>query len=263
MQPSPSRSSLIPMEELARERLLELEGCLNFRDLGGYRTEDGRRTRWGRLFRSDALHHMSPRDVALVRDELGIRTVVDLRSTAERTREPMAALYAPPFRAHHIPLFDRDRSGAAPALPLDELYRALLAVAREPMARIVRVLAEAHEPGLFHCAAGKDRTGLVAAVVLGAVGVRDADIVDDYAATRRSLERIVDRLRGSSSYDYVFTELPPDTLHAEPETMERLLAHVARDHGSMRGYLLGSGVAEADLASLESALLESGRDRVS
>jgi len=246
------------MHGTTRERLLDLEGCLNFRDLGGYRTGDGRRVRWGRLFRSDALHHMTPRDVRHVRDDIGIRTVVDLRSTTERAGEPEAALCAPPVRVHHIPLFDRERSGPAPALPLDQLYRALLAVAREPIARIVRVLAASTEPALFHCAAGKDRTGLVAAVVLGALGVRDDDIVEDYAATRRSLERIVDRLRTSSSYDYVFTELPPDTLHAEPETMERLLAHVADEWGSMRGYVLGSGVGESELASLEAALLAEG-----
>jgi protein tyrosine/serine phosphatase len=252
------------MQDLARQRLLDLEGCLNFRDLGGYRTADGRRTRWGRLFRSDALHHMTPRDVALVRDELGIRTVVDLRSTAERAGEPVAELCAPPIRAYHIPLFDRERTGPAPALPLDQLYFGLLAVAREPMARIVRVLADATAPALVHCAAGKDRTGLVAAVVLGALGVREEEIVEDYAATRLGLERIVDRLRASASYDFVFSELPPDTLHAEPETMERLLAHVARDHGSMRGYLLGSGVTEAELAALEASLLdEKDTDRVS
>jgi protein-tyrosine phosphatase len=247
-----------------RERLLDLEGCLNFRDLGGYRTRDGRSVRWGRLFRSDALHHLTPADLRLVRDEIGIRTIVDLRSSIERSREPIPSLAAPPIRVHHIPLFDRERPANAPALPLDEIYRILLLIARDPIARIVRVLAETRDPALFHCAAGKDRTGLVAAVVLGALGVRDEDIVEDYAATRRSLERIVDRLRTSASYDYVFTELPPDTLHAEPETMERLLAHVAGEYGSMRGYLRDSGVDEAELAALEASLLTEGPgDRVS
>jgi len=237
-------------------RLVDLDGCLNFRDLGGYPTQDGRRVRWRRLFRSDALHHMTPRDLQRVRDELRIRTVIDLRSSAERSGEPRTPLCAPPVREYHVPLFDRERSGSAPALPLDEIYFVLLQVAREPIARVVRLLAESREPALFHCAAGKDRTGLVAAVVLGALGVRDEHVIEDYAATRRSLEQIVERLRESSSYDYVFTELPPETLHAEPQTMARLLGRVARDHGSMRGYLLGSGLQEAELTRLEIALLD-------
>ena len=66
-------------------RLVRLDGCFNFRDLGGYATRDGRRVRWRRLYRSDALHHLSDADLRHVRDELGVRTIVDLRSSAERS----------------------------------------------------------------------------------------------------------------------------------------------------------------------------------
>ena len=118
------------------------------------------------------------------------------------------------------------------------------------------MLAQVREPALFHCAAGKDRTGLLAAVLLAALGVREEEIIEDYAATRSSLERILDRLRQSSSCDYAFAELPPETLHAEPQTMERLLGRVTRGYGSMRAYLLGSGITAAELAALEAALLE-------
>jgi protein-tyrosine phosphatase len=240
----------------ARSRLIELEGCFNFRDLGGHGTEDGRIVRWGRLFRSDALHHLTASDLRHIREELGVRIVVDLRSSAERAGEVPTSLCDPPVQEHHVPLFDGERRGAPPDLALDQIYSILLRVARVPIARFVRLLAESREPVLFHCAAGKDRTGLVSAVVLGAIGVREAEIVADYAETRRNLDRIVDRLRESASYEHVFTELPPETLHAEPATMEKFLAGVARDFGSMRGYLLGSGLTEAELALLEAGLLE-------
>jgi protein tyrosine/serine phosphatase len=239
-----------------RSRIIEMEGCFNFRDLGGFDTADGRRVRWGRLFRSDALHHLTAADLRRIRDELGIRIVVDLRSSAERAGEEPTSLVAPPVQEHHVPLFDGERRSAPSELALDQIYSILLRVARQPIARFVRLLAESREPVLFHCAAGKDRTGLVSAVVLGAVGVREAEIVADYAETRRNLDRIVERLRESRSYDHVFTELPPETLHAEPATMEKFLDGVARDFGSMRGYLLESGVAESELASLEAGLLE-------
>lgn len=240
-----------------RDRLVDLEGCFNCRDLGGYRGSDGRRVRWGRLFRSDALHRLTARDVARMRDDVGLRTLIDLRSSAERDAEPHGPLAAAPMHVQHLPLFDGERSGSRPPMSLDETYFALLGVAREPIARIVRVLAAADAPALFHCAAGKDRTGVVAAVVLGAVGVCKEDLVQDYAATRRSLDRIVARLRESESYRHVFRELPPDTLHAEPATMRALLKRVAEAHGSMRDYLLGAcGVDGATLSRLEDALLE-------
>lgn len=212
--------------------------------------------RWGKVFRSDALHHISARDLRRVRDELGVRTLIDLRSTAERTNEAQSPLAAPPVRVHHIPLFDRERSGDTPSLSLDQTYLMLLRVAREPIARAVQVLAEQTEPAVFHCAAGKDRTGLVAAVLLGALGVRDEDIVEDYAATRHSLAGIVERLRSTPSYEYVFTELPPDTLHAEPQTMARVLEEARREFGSMREYLLDAGVERDTLGRLDDALLE-------
>jgi len=237
-------------------RLLPLEGCLNFRDLGGYQTEDGRRVRWRRLFRSDALHHMTPEDFRYVRDTIRISTVIDLRSSAERARDPAPTLGVPAVREHHVPLIDRERSGSAPSLGLDEIYLTLLRLAGPQMVRIVQIIAESRGPALFYCAAGKDRTGLVAAVLLGALGVRDEDVIGDYAATRANLARIVERLRRSTSYDYVFRELPPDTLHAEPETMARVLARVAQEHESMRAYLLRCGLTNAELTRLEAELLE-------
>ena len=236
-------------------RLVRLDGCFNFRDLGGYQTGDGRRVRWRRLFRSDALHHLSDADLRHVRDELGVRTLVDLRSSVERASEAASPLAAPPVQVHHVPLFDRERTGHAPTLPLAEIYLLLLRFAREPIARAVRVLAASDEPALFHCAAGKDRTGIVAAVLLGALGVRDEDIVEDYAATKQGLGGIVQRLRDSDSYQYVFTELPPDTMHAEPETMARVLAEAGKEFGSMREYLRGAGIGEEELRRLEESLL--------
>jgi protein-tyrosine phosphatase len=236
----------------ATGRLLPLEGSVNFRDLGGWRTGDGRRVRTGRLFRSDSLHHLTAADVARLRDGLSLRTLIDLRASHEIAAEGRGPLAAPPVTYHHLPFFDgpRDRRDEAPVGGLAEIYFQMLRFARVPIARALGTLAAIPGAAVFHCAAGKDRTGVLAAVVLGALGVRDADIVEDYAWTRRALPRILERLRASDSYRYVFTELPPETLHAEPETMASLLDRVRGEWGSLRDYARWAEVSEETLARL-------------
>jgi len=241
------------------ERLIPLEGCVNFRDLGGWRTGDGRRVRSGLLFRSDALHRLTPADLARVRGELGLRTLIDLRSGHEVSSEGCGPLAEPPTAYHHLPFFDgpaRDPGRQRPEGGLAAIYLAMLRFARAPIARALETLAASPGAAVFHCAAGKDRTGVLSAVVLGAVGVVEDDIVEDYALTRRALPRILERLRASDAYDYVFSELPPETLHAEPETMQSLLSRVRGEWGSLREYALEAGASEATLGALSKRLLE-------
>jgi protein-tyrosine phosphatase len=241
----------------APERLLLLEGSVNFRDLGGWRTGTGRALRYGRLFRSDALHRLSGADLVRLRDEIGLRTQIDLRASHEVESEGRGPLASPPVAYHHLPFFDGVRSESErPPGTLAEIYFAMLRFARRPIVRALETLAASPGACVFHCAAGKDRTGVLAAVVLGSLGVEDRDIVEDYAYTRRVLPRILERLRESDAYQHVFTELPPDTLHAEPSTMEALLGLARGEWGSLRGYALWAGASETVLARLEAELLE-------
>src|SRR5262245_57242060 len=98
-------------------RLIELEGALNFRDLGGYPTGDGRRIRWRRVFRSDALHLLTAADVQRLHEELGLREVVDLRSSAERRADAQRPLDDLEIRIHHAPLFDGEDSSEGRSEP--------------------------------------------------------------------------------------------------------------------------------------------------
>jgi protein-tyrosine phosphatase len=241
------------------ERLIALEGCLNFRDLGGYPTTGGRRLRWRQLFRSDALHGLSAADVARLRDEIGIGDVVDLRSTAERRADGQGLLGAEAIRFHHVPLFDGERmidgERSAP-VTLADRYVLLAEYARERIACVVTTLAETAAPAVYHCAAGKDRTGVISAVLLALLGVRDEVIVADYAATRDNLDAIVERLLANQGYEKMLAALPPDTMHAEPETMIVFLDQVRARYGSMRGYALAAGVSEATIERLSARLLE-------
>jgi len=212
-----------------------------------------------RVFRSDALHRLTPADLARLRGELGVRTLIDLRSSHELSSEGCAAFAQPPLAYHHLPFFDgpaRDPARPRPEGGLSAIYLALLHFAKAPIARALETLAASPGAAVFYCAAGKDRTGVLSAVVLGSVGVVDADIVEDYADTRRALPRILERLRASEAYDYVFTELPPDTLHAEPATMQALLDLVRAEWGSMRDYASDAGTSPAALDDLAAGLLE-------
>ena len=239
-------------------RWIALEGCYNFRDLGGYETRKGRRVRQGVLFRSAGLQQLTGADVARIRDELGVRCVVDLRSEAEVDGDGVGPLVAPPIERAHIPIFDSERREGQPELPEDlgELYFAMIRYARRRIARVLEHLAALDAPAVFHCAAGKARTGVVGAVILGLLGVDDPIILDDDAFTARNLDRIAERLRTSKGYEHVVLHLPVETLHAEPGTMASLLGRMSEHYGTMRDYALAAGVAESSIDRLVERLLE-------
>jgi protein-tyrosine phosphatase len=241
------------------QRHVDLEGCHNFRDLGGYPTREGGRVRWRVLFRSDALHHLTPADVARLRGEIGLGHVVDLRSSGEIAIDGSGRLAAENVRIHHLPLFDGHGTASADlgaSITLSDRYFLMTEHAKGPIARVIQTLAEAEAPAVYHCAAGKDRTGVVSAVLLGLLGVADEIIVADYAATKQNLDAIVARLMASEGYQGMLENLPPDTLHAEPETMISLLARVREKYGSMHGYARAIGIPDAAVARLERRLLE-------
>jgi protein-tyrosine phosphatase len=243
----------------APRRRLEVEGCNNFRDLGGYPGAGGRRLRWRMLFRADALHHLTPRGVGQLCHELGVREVVDLRSSGELRMDGRGLLAHESLRHHHLPLFDgevsREQRDLADDMTLGDRYFMMLRFAGGPIARVFEALAAAEGPAVFHCAAGKDRTGVISAVLLGALGVPDELIVADYAASREGLDLVVERLMQSEGYREMFAALPPDTLHAEPETMIELMERVRDEWGGMRGYLRSQGVPDERVEALARRVL--------
>jgi protein-tyrosine phosphatase len=241
------------------ERRIVLEGCLNFRDLGGYPTSDGRQVRWRRVFRSDALHALSIADVAHLRDDIGVATVVDLRSTAELRADGGGPLRAGGVVHHHVPLFDGEaiRPEERPAMvTLADRYWLLAEFAKEKIARVLATIADATGPAVYHCAAGKDRTGVISAVLLGVLGVPDDVIVADYVATKENLDAIIERLMAMRSYQTVLANLPPETLHAEAETMTSFLERIRATYGDLAAYARAAGVPPAALDALRARLVE-------
>ena len=234
---------------------------MNFRDLGGYPTREGRTLRWRTLFRSDALHAVSAADVVALREQLGMSDIVDLRSSFELNAEGRGLLESEPIEFHHTPLFDGDMRGAESAaatklLTLADRYIGMLDHAREPIARVVEILASAPGAAVYHCAAGKDRTGVISAVLLGVLDVPDELIVADYALSAENIDAIIDRVMNMKGYRDTLEELPADTLHARPETMEAVLENVSSRYGSMVEYLREAGVSQATLDRLRDRCLE-------
>lgn len=236
---------------------IELQGARNFRDIGGCATVSGTRVAAGRVYRSDALHRLTPDDAAVL-ERLGITRVVDLRSGAEVTKEGVGDFAG--ARHLHVPLVEVSLSPYDPSLDweridLEDRYVEMLATG----GRAIRaVLESAAEPGacvVFHCTAGKDRTGVVAAVLLRALGVCDEDVVADYAASEVHLRDVFERWRA----ELASKRLPPDAVayltSSPPRRMRRMLAELDRRWGSTQAYLAAIGVDAERLEALRASLL--------
>ncbi|MCE2390852.1 MAG: tyrosine-protein phosphatase [Proteobacteria bacterium] len=242
------------------ERFVALEGCFNFRDLGGYPAAGDRRIRKGLVYRSDGLQELTPDDVRHLRERVGLRTIIDLRTSREAEIDGPGSLAEPPVRYHHVSLVVREPelrpTAERGSFRLDDYYLGLLQSGGERVRQVFELLSETDEPAVFHCAAGKDRTGVISALLLSVLEVPEELIGHDYALTQMGLASIRARLMSSEGYREMFRDLPPETLHAESETILGLLASVGRQWGSPSGYLDSIGIGSERIGRLRERLLE-------
>jgi protein-tyrosine phosphatase len=222
-----------------------LEGCCNFRDLGGYRAAGGT-LRPRRLFRSDSLSGASDTDRAQL-SSLPLRTVLDLRSAAEVS---LAGRYVASEVVHHdLPLGDPIAEATTVGWRDPEQvaihYFELLRASDESVAEGFAILTDPSAyPAVVHCSVGKDRTGIFVALLLSALGVADDEVVTDYALSGIGAARLALRLREMCRDDMSAIErFLPSLLSAEPETMRCFLFNVRDKFGSIPEYLEQLGVA--------------------
>lgn len=242
--------------DAAYPRHIELEGAYNVRDLGGYTTRKGQVTRWRRVFRADSLHRLTPEDQQRL-TALGIKAVLDLRRPDEVSLLPNIFAATNSVVYTHIALFGNPpRPRRLPAPPsLAEIYRHLLDDAWIPLGKIFRHLAlHSDHPLLFHCTAGKDRTGLVAALLLATADVTFDQIAADYALSKRFIEPMMDELRAGrpSMIDIGAYER---LLDAQPGAMLETLGYLQSAYGGSAGYLRAIGLSEEEIARLRQMLL--------
>jgi protein-tyrosine phosphatase len=242
------------------ERHIRLDAAYNVRDLGGYRTVNGLTTRWRSLLRADALHELTARDVDTLL-ELGLRTVIDLRSDKEIAAQPSVFAAREEVRYHHVSLFN----GLAPAeimfrerglTDLSERYIAAIETCGVALASVATAIADAEDGVvLFNCTAGKDRTGIVAAMLLSVAGVSADDIAADYALTGEVAAALMQRLMIGAIQRGLDEKLAVRLLSSERTAMEAFLRHVDTHHGGFRGYLGRSTLSKDVLSALEQRVL--------
>ncbi len=253
---------------LTRDDVPTIAGVFNLRDLGGHASTLGGVTRSGVVFRADGLHRTNAAGADAVA-ALGIERLIDLRTIDERTEDGVFGHAA--VQCTHIPLIERTwlweeefkgKEG-------DLLLAGYLQIVSENRARLVETLeaiAASNAPVVFHCTAGKDRTGVVAALLLGLAGVDEATIVADYALSgpamvemrrwyeeQRSADEMSfeDRMRERGIDPHVAMKL----IHAKPETMQAFLAYVGEQSGSIERFVADLGVAGATVDRLRDRLI--------
>jgi protein-tyrosine phosphatase len=238
-----------------RARRIALESCHNFRDFGGYETEDGRRLRWRTVFRSDSLSKLSPSDIETLQG-LGIHTVIDLRSTREIERSGRIAEEVP-SRYYHLPMFENieeyeARAKLAERPPPGDTYIEMLTGGSDAICGTLRALLEAEgRPSVIHCTAGKDRTGILSGLVLSALGVSNEDVVADYVLTNESWEaRIAYLEQHDPEYLTMLRRVPSSVRTAQPTTIQAVLDHVTTGWGSVPAYLESTGISTPELEAL-------------
>lgn len=249
------------------DRLVPLDGPANFRDLGGYETDHGKLVRTGRVFRSDSLSYMSDADVRHVTEVLGLRTVVDLRAGHEVeqfTHGPLEALHVAVW---HVPIVDETRGESlgrdasawsnGEVIPLDELYLMMLSRFGHRFIAVLDLITGGDaQPVVFHCAAGKDRTGLVAMLILGLLGV-DPDIIAlDYALTDERMPVLLERHQARADAGGV-AEIAQQHYAVDGAAMRSVIDRVIEDHGSIEGYVRAHGLSAEAIEALRASLLQS------
>lgn len=264
---------------------IDLEGAVNVRDVGGLPTIDGRTTRPGVLLRSDNLQDLTTADVELLVDRLRVQTVVDLRSTGEVHLAGPGPLKGAGLAHHHLSLIpewdgepdeaeveraldvtvhevdDRAVPGSLPRLPahaqekdptdLGDHYLGYVRDAPGGVASALQVLADpASGTTLVHCAAGKDRTGVIVALALSLAGVTREAVVADYVRSAERADRILARLQATEAYGASLAEVTARDIAPVASSMEDFLDAVDRHYGGPHGLAMSLGVSEEQVARI-------------
>jgi protein-tyrosine phosphatase len=246
-------------------RFIPLDGPVNFRDLGGYSALGNRVVRRGALYRSDAHATLSPADVTTLTDGIGVRSVVDLRSANEVHETGLSPLARRGAKVYNVPLVDDGLAFWGDyGESLAERYLSVLRTSAGRVVSALDLLASTDGPTVFHCAAGKDRTGLIAALVLQLLGVDDRDVAFDFALTERILPVLRDRIHAQMAQQpelsATFTTAAgrahaAEMLSARASTMRAVLAILRADHGSTEAWLRTAGLEARSIRRLRQKML--------
>lgn len=237
---------MINMSMETDSHLLHLQGAYNVRDLGGYAARNGRHTCQNVFFRADNTAALTADDIRVLRDR-GITLAIDLRSRLEAREQPSRLAGAEGVHYVQVEMLDEISSNGFRDFPpsLTVMYKDNLDKAQASFAQVFHLFAQNSGAALFHCTAGKDRTGMTAMLLLELAGVPDETIIADYAATEEYMQPVF-----SGIVKHMHTlgvEVPDYALRSEPDVMEQTLAYLRSRYGDARQYLLSGGVTAEEL----------------
>jgi protein-tyrosine phosphatase len=248
-------------------RSIDISFVGNLRDLGGYGASNGRRTAWRKVFRSAEIKPGSEEDVADFRRLTGVVTVLDLRGDLEIKKDTIDLLAAGGIRYYNVPLIAEGRGPGSEDEKerfssyrnMGQFYLYLLdheQYGRRMVTSLEFIANSSNHPILFHCAIGKDRTGVLAAAILSLLGVAETDIIADYRLTTPFMKGFTESLKKAPQGPPLLESLPAYVWEASQESMELVLSEIKRKHGSFINYLEVHGAGPELFTLLESVLLE-------
>lgn len=233
---------------------LPLKNAYNTRELGGYPTKNGQNTKYGQFLRSDDLYQLDAEDIALLLN-YGVKAVIDLRGGSELEKYPNPFAQSEEVRYLNAPLISSDV--AAPHMEaligemkedfLSTTYLTIIQDASAAMKMIFEFIAEQQGCVLFHCAAGKDRTGVLAMLLLGLVEVNRADIITNYMMTEVYIKE-------NPAIQHILANIPAELMQSKPEYIIPTIDYITAEFGDVERYLLSIGLTEAVLAKVKNKL---------
>lgn len=240
-----------------QQRHFPIAGTHNFRDAGGYAARNGQSIRWRTLFRSDSHHQLTESGKQAVRN-LGIRTSIDLRAEHESQSSPSVFGPSDTIAYRQLPLRAAGSDTRSPrANDLPELNRMFLDSGQESFSTIFHALAETQTfPVVISCAIGKDRTGLLIALLLELAGVHRDDVIEDYALTSKYAGRRIEQIYAAAPVKGRDPAQLARLMECRPETMAQSLAYLDNQHGGVERYVSNIGVKPSAIAAIREALLE-------
>ena len=233
---------------------LPLAGAHNVRDLGGYPTEDGKTTKYKAFLRGDSLHGLTKEDEEYL-DGYGVRLVIDVRGNNEAFLHP-DHIDKKRIKRLHVPLLDHIQSEAMLGKLPDDMggmYIGLVENSKDGLKEIFANMAGEEGVTLYHCTAGKDRTGIITLLVLKLAGVADDAVLADYAVSETYMKDMFEKQRrmvekaGVNVPDYVF--------RSKPEYMQKLMEHIAGKYGAAEGYLEAIGLSGGEIGRLKGKIV--------
>ena len=226
------------------DKTLKIKNLMNIRDLGGYITSSGKKTKYGMLIRSDVPYNLEEKETKEILD-LGITTVIDFRTKVEINKKPCIFSNMENIEYYNFPMLGGDKMPPSEDLIAPGYFNMI--EDKKTIYNIMKVIANSKDGVLYHCSAGKDRTGVISALILSLVGVNKEEILEDYFISWGNIKRLVDELIRKNPDFVVFEN--------RKEYIDDFLNMLLAKYGSVRGYLMDIGLTKEEIERISRKLI--------